>query len=283
MRQSKRLRVVFTLLSFAIIAAIWWVLAETRFRLTGIIPSPARTLQIIGEEMQKDSFFRAVFSTLERAFISFFVSFTAASVLAISAHYKKFIGYLLNPFIVLCRAMPTMALILILLLTVGSSMLPIVVAFLVVFPLCYENMRAAISETDSRLIMMARVFKVPKLRQITGIYIPAMMPFAFSSIVAGFGLNIKVVISAEVMGLPAMSIGHLILSAQHAFNFGVSFAWLVVAVLLCLVCESILQIMQRLCMPYKYPDLRILKTALKKIFIPQKRMPKTRGGNDNVS
>ena len=265
MRQNKRLRVIATLLSFAVIITIWWVLAETRFKLTGIIPAPAATLRIIWEEMQTDSFFTAVFSTMERAFISFFISFTIAGILAVAAHYKKVIGHLLDPFIVLCRAMPTMALILILLITVGSRMLPIVVAFLVVFPLCYENMRAAIAETDTRLIAMARVFKVPKIQQITGIYIPAMLPLIFSSIVAGFGLNIKVVISAEVMGLPAMSIGHLILFAQQGFNFGVSFAWLVVAVILCLVCENLLRIAQRLCMPYKYPDLKILKTAVKKI------------------
>jgi len=270
MHQSKRLKVIATLLSFAIIVAIWWVLAETRFKLTGIIPSPAATLRIIWEEMQRDSFRQAVFSTMERAFISFFLSFVTASVLAITAHYKKFIGHLLNPFIVLCRAMPTMALVLILLITVGSRMLPVVVAFLVVFPLCYENMRAAIAETDTRLIMMAKVFKVPKIQQITGIYIPAMLPLIFSSIIAGFGLNIKVVISAEVMGLPAMSIGHLILFAQQGFNFGVSFAWLVVAVILCLICESTLRIAQRLSMPYKYPDLKILKKAFKRIFAGHK-------------
>ena len=264
--QNKRSGFLFTLLSIAIIVAAWWALAETRFRYTGIIPSPAATLRIILEEMRRDSFSMAVLSTLERALVSFFVSFAAASVLAIMAHYRKFVGHLLNPFIVICRAMPVVALILILLITVGSRMLPVAVAFLVVFPLCYENMRAAIAQTDTKLIMMARVFKVPKIRQITGIYIPAMMPLIFSSIVAGFGLNLKVVISAEVMGLPAMSIGYLILFAQQGFNFAVSFAWVVIAVILCFASESILQIIQRLCMPYKYPDLKIIKNAVKKLF-----------------
>jgi len=270
MRQTNRHGVVFSLLSFAAIIAIWWVLAETRFRLTGIIPSPARTLQIIWEEMQKDSFAIAVLSTLERAIISFFISFTTACIVAIAAHHKKFIGNLFNPFIVICRAMPTMPLILILLITVGSNMLPIAVGFLVVFPLCYENIRAAIAETNGKLIMMAKVFKVSKLGQVTGIYIPAMLPLVFSSIIAGFGLNLKVVISAEVMGLPAMSIGHLILFAQQGFNFGTSFAWVVIAVILCFICENILRIVQRLCMPYEYPDLKMLKKAVRLIFIKLK-------------
>jgi NitT/TauT family transport system permease protein len=214
--------------------------------------------------MRKESFFKAIFSTLERAFVSFFVSFFAASVLATLAYFQSFIGKMLNPFIVLCRSMPTMALVLILLLAVGSDMLPTVVAFLVVFPLCYENMRTAINETDKRLITMARVFKIPRWRQVTGIYLPAMLPFVFSSLIAGFGLNIKVVISAEVMGLPSMSIGHQILSAKQGFNFGVSFAWLVIAVVLSLICETVLRLIGRLCMPYKYPDYKIIKGLFRK-------------------
>ncbi|MCL2099441.1 MAG: ABC transporter permease subunit [Oscillospiraceae bacterium] len=261
---------LFSLLSFTVIIAVWWALAETKFKQTGIIPPPLYTLQIIGEEMRKDSFFKAVLSTLERSFVSFFISFAAAGFLAVLVQFKGFIGNILNPFILLCRSMPTMALILILLLTVGSDTLPVVVSFLVVFPLCYENMRAAVTETDKNLIIMAKVFKVPKHRQITGIYIPAMLPFVFSSVTAGFGLNIKVVISAEVMGLPAMSIGHLILSARQGFNFGVSFAWLVIAVILSLICESIIRLTGRFCMPYKYPDAKIIKNFVKRIFTGKK-------------
>jgi len=264
MPASKKIKdALFSILSLLIIIALWWILAETRFQQNGVIPSPIDTLRIIGEEMRKDSFFPAIFSTLERSLISFIISFAAASILAVLAHFRSFIGNMLNPFVVLCRSMPTMALVLILLLTVGSAMLPIVVAFLVVFPLCYENIRTAISETDKMLVTMARVFKIPKWRQITGIYIPAMLPFVFSSIIAGFGLNIKVVISAEVMGLPVMSIGHLILSARQGFNFGVSFAWLLIAVVLSIICEAILRLAARLCMPYRYPDSKIIKGLIK--------------------
>jgi NitT/TauT family transport system permease protein len=123
----------------------------------------------------------------------------------------------------------------------------------------------AISETDKKLIIMAKVFKIPKWRQFTGIYFPAMVPFVFSSVIAGFGLNIKVVISAEVMGLPAMSIGHQILAARQGFDFGVSFVWLIFAVLLSLVCETVFKIISRLCMPYKYPDLKIIKGFFTKL------------------
>ncbi|MCL2062436.1 MAG: ABC transporter permease subunit [Firmicutes bacterium] len=257
---------LFTLLGVCILIAVWWILAETTFKQTGIIPSPPKTLQIAAEQMQKPDFFKAIFSTLLRSLLSFLVSFAAAAVFALLAHHKKFVGKILNPFIAICRAVPTVALVLILLLTVGSSLLPAVVSFLVVFPLCYEHMHTAFSEVDPKLINMAKVFKMPKARQISGIYIPAMLPYVFSSLIAGFGLNIKVVISAEVLGLPTLSIGYLISNANAGLEWGVAFAWLVIAVFLSLVCEGILRIVRRLCMPYKYPDLKLVKKAFAKIF-----------------
>jgi NitT/TauT family transport system permease protein len=257
---------LFTLLSFALLIALWWTLAETVFKQSGVIPSPVQTLRIIGQEMQKESFSRAIFSTLGRSFFSFLVSFATAFVLALTARYVKWIDKLLNPFIVVFRSMPTIALVLILLLTVGSTLLPAVVAFLVVFPLCYENMRTAFAEVNPKLLTMAKVFKMPTARQVKGIYLPAMLPYIFSSIIAGFGLNIKVVISAEVMGLPTMSIGFLILNATQSFNFGLAFAWLVIAVILSLICEMVLKIIKRFCMPYKYPDLKICLNFANKVF-----------------
>lgn|GEM_PF-5594056 len=46
------------MLSFSIIITLWWALAETRYKQTGIVPTPVDTLRLIGDEMQKDSFLK---------------------------------------------------------------------------------------------------------------------------------------------------------------------------------------------------------------------------------
>ena len=107
MFKTKLKEILYIVLAFSIIVAAWWLLAETRFKQTGVIPTPLNTLSMIVEEMQKDSFYTAIFSTLERSFISFLISFAAASLLAALAHFKKFVGIMLNPFIAICRSMPT--------------------------------------------------------------------------------------------------------------------------------------------------------------------------------
>ncbi|MDR3186129.1 MAG: ABC transporter permease subunit [Christensenellaceae bacterium] len=248
-----------------IIIAIWWLLAETTFKRTGIVPTPLETVKVIVSQAQTPVFATAILRTLRNSIISFALAFTVASIFAVISTNLHIIDGFLRPIVTVLRAMPTMALIIILLLLVGSKLLPIVVAFLVVFPMSYENMRAALKNTDVRLIEMAKVFKISKVRKLLGIYIPTILPYAFASIVSGFGLNIKVIIAAEIMGLPTMSIGYKIMTAKQGFDFAVTFAWLVIAVALSYCCETFLRKIGKISMPWKYNDLNNLKSATKRI------------------
>ncbi|MDR3263913.1 MAG: ABC transporter permease subunit [Clostridiales bacterium] len=264
--KGRIIKVICFLLALTVIICIWQYLSEHFYPRIGVIPSPLKTLATVRSEMAKDSFFKAVFGTLSRSIISFVYAFVPAFILAALSHIFKPLKQFFNPFIAICRAMPTIALIFIIILIVGTEKLPLLIALLVVFPLVYENIYAAFENVDKSLLAMANVFKVGRLRQITGIYLPAILPYIFSSVIAGFGLNIKVVIAAEVMGLPSMSIGYLILVANQRMDFTISFAWLAIAVVLSYLCETVLKIISRFSMPYIYPDRKILKTYCKKAF-----------------
>lgn len=134
------------------------------------------------------------------------------------------------------------------------------------FPLSYENMHEAICGIDNRLLQMARVFKVSHVRQLFTIHLPSVLPYMFACIVSGFGLNLKVVIAAEIMGLPTISIGYLILTTKQEFDFSTSFAWLVIAVVLSYICEFLLRMLGRLLMPWKYPDQKNIKRFFASIY-----------------
>lgn len=251
-KSKQQKNVLISFISIVFIIALWWVVAETIFKNTGIIPSPIKTANIIWQEILKDTFFLAIINTLFKAFVSFAVSFILAFFLALWASHSNIVKQLIRPFVTITRSIPTIALVLILLLIVGSNMLLIVVAFIVIFPLCYENMLTAFNSVDTRLITMCKTFNISKTRQITNVYLPSMMPYIFSTFIAGFGLNIKVIISAEVLGLPSMSIGYLIMAAKSGYDFGICFAWLVIAVILSFICELLIRWLGRLCMAYKY-------------------------------
>jgi NitT/TauT family transport system permease protein len=257
-------RPLFSAIGIALIAGIWGLLS-LKYSGLGIVPSPRDTFAYIGAEAQTAAFWETVAATLRHGFVSFFISFAAASALAALSHLRGGIKRVLGPLIVVCRAIPTAAVILILLLCVNSRYIPVAVAFLVVFPLCYEHLFHALEAVDKQLLEMAVVFKIPLSKRLLGIYLPGITPAAFSSIRAGFGLNIKVVIAAEILGLPSVSIGYAILSAKQGFAFAAAFAWLVVAVLLCFVCELAISAVERLCIPYRYGARRTLARLLKRL------------------
>ncbi|MDR2090628.1 MAG: ABC transporter permease subunit [Clostridiales bacterium] len=259
------LKIAATAFSAAVILVVWQIVSETFYKESGVVPSPLKVLETIAAEIEKPKFFAAVFNTLWKSFFSFALSFVPAFFFAALSHVFKPLRDFFRPFISLCRAMPTMALVLILLLVFGSKAVSAAVAFLVVFPLVYENIYAAFESVDKNILVMADTFKVKKIRQIKGIYLPAILPYVFSSVIAGFGLNIKVVISAEVFGISTTSVGGMILAAGQGFDFAASFAWLTIAVALSFFCETVLRVISRLSMPFLYPDLGRIKRFFGKI------------------
>jgi NitT/TauT family transport system permease protein len=140
-------------------------------------------------------------------------------------------------------------------------LVPIVVAFFIIFPMLYEGMNGAINNVDKRNLEMANVFNVSKKIQIQKIYIPAMLPYIFSSFVAAFGLTFKITIASQMVqsfisATPDYpSIGMIIAGIiKNNGNYAIIIAWGMIAILISLIMELIIKETGRICMPFKYND-----------------------------
>jgi NitT/TauT family transport system permease protein len=258
--------IVYPLISIIVVLVLWTILSLTLNSSIKIILNPWETWLGILAEGKKPTFWKAIGGTLGKSLFSFVVSFVTALVFALLAHRFTPFKKIINPIISIFRSIPTAAAVLILLLCVGGQALPIAVAILVVLPLSYQQLLTAIEGVNPQLIEMSKVFGISKARQLTNIYLPGILPSLLSAIIASFGLNIKVIIAAEVMGLPTVSIGYMILISKQGFDFGLAFIWLVIAVILSLICELILKVIARFLLPYKYPDQRFVKKCWQKIW-----------------
>jgi len=89
------------------------------------------------------------------------------------------------------------------------------------------------------LLEMARVFRVPVSRQLRGIYLPAVLPYFRSAVSLGLGLCWKSGAAAEVIGLPAGSIGEALYTAKVYFQTGDLFAWTAVIVTVSVIFERL--------------------------------------------
>lgn len=234
-KSEKILNAVAPLVSFATIITVWAIAASA----TGneyVLPSVSATVKEFFSLFSYGEFYSALFGTVARSTVAFAISFAAAWGLAFAAKNRiaeKFIA----PFIAVLRALPTVAVVLLLLVWTNSKVAPVIVTMLVVLPASYTNVKNALDGVDESIIEMCRVYKVPAKRVLLKVKIPAILPEALRSAGAGLSLNVKLMVAAEVLSQTANSLGYLLNVNKVYFETAKMIALVVVAVVIGLICE----------------------------------------------
>lgn len=210
-----------------------------------IAPSVGSTLKEFFAMFGKWEFYKAVGGTLWRAFIAYVLSFVLAFALAALTKLWKPLRRAFSPIVALIRVLPTMSLILLALIWFNSFQSTVLVAFCIVFPMLYTGFCDAIESVDKDLIEMSRVYAVDKRRLVTKLYIPQTLPLVFTSIKSSIGLNLKLIISAEVLAQTAGSMGLYMQLAKINLDTAVLLAWTIVAILLGGLFEGIVTLIQK--------------------------------------
>ncbi|HCL21751.1 MAG TPA: nitrate ABC transporter permease, partial [Oscillibacter sp.] len=143
---------------------------------------------------------------------------------------------------------PVASFIILALIWMRASALPLFISFLMVFPILYTNVLAGIRSADRELLEMARVFRVPWLRQARCILLPAAEPFLLAGSAAALGMSWKAGVAAEVIGVVGGSIGEKLYEAKIYLQTGDLLAWTVVIVALSALFErAVLALLRRCC------------------------------------
>ena len=169
----------------------------------------------------------------------FLLSCALAVVLAaLSARFSR-VKELLAPLVAAVKTVPVASFIILALIWLSSRTLPLFIAALMVFPPVYLNVLEGIRRTDASPLEMARVFRVPFSRTLRGVYLPQVLPYFRSAVSAALGLCWKAGAAAEVIGLPAGSIGEALYTAKVYFQTGDLFAWTAVIVTVSVIFERL--------------------------------------------
>ena len=210
---GRKLNILF---SVAAVLVMWgaWLIAYYTVRNDYVIPAFSDTMAAIGRNFVDGEFWRAFGNTLLRTFYSWLVAFAASllclSLGALSDKFRRFIA----PFISVLRTVPTMAITLMLLVWTSPRTAPVIVTFLMLFPISYAQLTAAYRSVDPKLIEMAEVYRVPARERILRIYIPQMLPSLFSQAGPNLSLSVKVAVSAEVLAFTFQSVGGILQQAS---------------------------------------------------------------------
>ena len=193
--------------------------------------------QLIGET----SFWIVVGTSLLRIVTGFVLALIVGVVLAMLTTRFAIMHTVLAPILSIVRAAPVASFIFVAFLWVKAEEMPVFIAFLMVVPLVWENVRQGILHTDGKLLEMARVFRLNRWDRLWHIRLPAIRPYLQAAVTTGFGFAWKSGIAAEVLCWPKNSIGYHIDSAKKMLETGEVFAWTVVIVVLSVVLERLLR------------------------------------------
>lgn len=230
--------VIYALSGAALIIAIW-IIAAAATDSEIILPGPVRTLREFLKLLKSAEFYKAVWGSTGRSLLSFGGAvFFAVLFCALAARFKTF-EKIFAPVITFLRAIPTMSIILITLIWFSSSVSPMVIAFLITFPLLYNSFLTAYKNVDENLITMAEAYGCGVFRQATRLYIPIMLPDALSAMRASVSLSLKVTVAAEVMAQTVKSIGVNMQQSMIYFETAELLAWTAAAIIISYVMELI--------------------------------------------
>lgn len=234
-RDSERLQK----LAAVIIAVLVWQAAAMLIGRELLLASPAKVAVRLSQLIWESSFWGAVWFTFIRVIGGFLLAFVTGAALAVISGRLRAAELFLWPFITAIKSVPVASFIVIALIWMKSDKLSVFMPFLMVLPILYGNVLEGIRSTDSRLLEMATIFRVPWRRRIKFIYLPSVKPFVRSACSFSLGTSWKAGIAAEIIGIPRGSIGERFYEAKVYLLTDELFAWTIVVVIISALFEKL--------------------------------------------
>lgn len=248
MNRKKAYRILDVVLPFVTLAivAIAYTVASKIVNIEMIAPSIPAVCREFFDLFGKPGFYMALVGTLSRAAAAYAISIVFAALSATLTKVVRPLKNALYPIVLLIRVLPTMSIILLVLIWFDdSNVSAVIVAFCIVFPMLYTSFCDAADGVDKDLVEMSDIYGVDAKTRMAKLYIPQMLPSVFTGIRSTAGLNLKLVIAAEVLAQTPKSIGLNMQLANVSLDTAQLLAWTVVAVVLGAVIEGIVALIEK--------------------------------------
>ncbi len=209
-----------------------WQLAAWLIHNNIILVGPADAGLALLRLIPTGDFWLSIGHSFVKISLGFVLAFASGLALGGAAYRFPLLREFLAPILSLLKSIPVASFVILALIWVGSRNLAVFIAFLVVLPMIYVNTLAGLESTDPKLLEMARIFRVPPLKQLRYIYLPALLPYLLSSCKVALGMSWKSGVAAEVIGIPDSSIGEQLYMSKIYLDTANLFAWTFVIIVI---------------------------------------------------
>lgn len=214
-----------------------------RILLVSPIEVVLRLVELLGDP---EVWASALFSTGRIALGFLLALLLAVATAALSAKWRM-VRILLEPLVQAFKAVPVASITIVVLIWVSSRNLSVIISFMMVYPVLYSNILAAVDSVDPGMREVAKVFRLGPMRTCRLVYIPHVYPIFISSSSLALGLAWKSGVAAEVIGIPDGSLGERLYEAKVFFATADVFAYTLLIVLLSVGFEQLMKAAIRKC------------------------------------
>lgn len=242
--RTKRLlyNLIFPVIGVMLIVIVW-AAASAIYGKPLILPSVTDVTVSFATLFSSGKFYLDVLMTFVRSLACFVLAYVLALPLALAAAFSKAFAAIFRPIVEALRSVPMIAVILLALALFSSSVLPIVVGFLMVFPLAYSGFYNTLtSQSISKNVEMCKLYKAKNRDIARYVYMPSLAPSMLLQAQSLLPLSVKVVVSGEVLAYTRTGLGLAMQSAQLNVEIDRLVAYALVAILLSYACLGLVKL-----------------------------------------
>ncbi len=234
------------LFAVAFIVAIFviWLIVFLSVNNDMLSPSPWRVIALTFSLLGNGETYLALLSTLLRAAIAFAVSMAAALGTSLLTGVLPSAKKTADKCVMLLRALPTMSIILITLIMFPSSFVPVIVAFLVAFPIIYSAFSREIY-AEARLFDVCVSYGVTATNKTRYVLLPCVRRAVVTQVSDTLPLCIKVVIAGEALALPAYGLGKQMYVAKVNLDTAKVLAVTLLALAVCFIIQGVVALCRK--------------------------------------
>lgn len=205
-----------------------------------LLPTPIAVIGRLSQLVLSEAFWGICLVSLGRILLGVVCAVALGVLLALATNRSRVLESLFTPLITVIKSTPVASFIILLILWIGRDILPSVIVVLMALPVVWSNVSTGITSTDPLLLEMAKLFCFSRWKRLRRVYIPSVMPHFLAACRSTLGLAWKAGVAAEVLTVPAVSIGKMLYESKLYWETLDLFAWTLVVIICSLIIEKVL-------------------------------------------
>ncbi|MBC9713700.1 ABC transporter permease [Streptomyces sp. TRM66268-LWL] len=226
----------------------WWVIAAAELVEPYLVPSPGKTFQVIVDK--PDYLWQHSWVTTYETLIGFVVAVAIGVFAAVIMVYSSTVEKTLYPILLFAQVVPKIAIAPLFVVWLGFGIAPkIVIAVLIAFFPVVISMVTGLKAVDPEMLQLSSTMGASPWQTFVKIRFPASLPHLFSGLKVAVTLAVTGAVVGEFVGANE-GLGYVILQANGNLDTPMLFAGLLVMSLIGVVLFVIVEIAEKLLLPW---------------------------------